>query len=223
MTFDVLADVFVGRRYNWASVHEAAVQCRRCRTISVLKVELCDSDRKWKFEGVGGLTKFEGDLEPTFRSISFLDVSDLKGVAIPPADLPPAVEAAFVEGAKCLAIGCHNAGAAMFRLCLDLVTKPMLPDPGADEAQPTKRQRYVLFDRIEWLIGYGHLPAGLAELAHCVRQDGNDGAHDGSLGPEDAADMLDFTVALLERVYTEPARLAAARDRQTARRAARED
>ena len=46
----------------------------------------------------------------------------------PPEFLPPDIEAAFIEGAKCMSIGCYNAAATMFRLCLDFATKSLLPE-----------------------------------------------------------------------------------------------
>ena len=66
------------------------------------------------------------------------------------------------------------------------------------------------------------LPESLRELLTCVREDGNDGAHAGTLRPEDAEDLLDFTTALLERIYTEPERLKAAKARRDKRRTAQE-
>jgi hypothetical protein len=42
----------------------------------------------------------------------------------PPEQLPPDVEAAFAEGGKCLAIDCFNAAGTMFRLAIDLSTRP---------------------------------------------------------------------------------------------------
>ena len=59
----------------------------------------------------------------------------------------------------------------------------------------------------------------MRELAKCVREDGNDGAHDGTLSEEEAADMLDFTTALLDRLISEKARIAKAEERRNARRA----
>jgi hypothetical protein len=43
-------------------------------------------------------------------------------------------------------------------------------------------------------------------------------AHGGTLKNEDADDLLDFTVELLERLYTEPAKLKLAEERRKARR-----
>jgi hypothetical protein len=54
------------------------------------------------------------------------------------------------------------------------------------------------------------LPEALRDLSSCVKEDGNDGAHAGTLTKEDAEDLLDFTTALLERLYTEPKQLALA-------------
>ena len=75
--------------------------------------------------------------------------------------------------------------------------------------------------RIPWLFENGHLPEALKELSSCIKEDGNDGAHGGNLSEADAADLLDFSAALLERIYTEPERLRLAKERREARRAER--
>jgi hypothetical protein len=62
------------------------------------------------------------------------------------------------------------------------------------------------------------LPSDLRELAHCIKEEGNDGAHAGTLTKEDAEDLLDFTVALLERLVTEPKKLKLAEERRQDRR-----
>jgi hypothetical protein len=43
---------------------------------------------------------------------------------------------------------------------------------------------------------------------------GNDGAHQGTLTKEEAYDLLDFTTALLERVFTEPEKIKLAEERR---------
>ncbi len=221
MTFDVLADVFVGTEYGWRTKHEAAVRCRRCNRISILKVELANAEKKLEFRSNGAVSLVNGDVQPTFERVGFVNVSDLENVAKPPEHLPPNVQAAFVEGAKCFSIGCYNAAAAMFRLCLDLTTKPLLPD-AADTSvpQPDKLERRNLGRRIEWLLRQGKLPQSLSDLAHCVREDGNDGAHDGTLEKPDSEDLLDFAILMLERQYTGPERLRLAKERREQRRGA---
>jgi len=56
-------------------------------------------------------------------------------------------------------------------------------------------------------------------LSAAIREDGNDGAHQGTLTKEDAEDLLDFAKALLERVFTEPEKIKLAEKRREQRRA----
>jgi hypothetical protein len=71
----------------------------------------------------------------------------------------------------------------------------------------------------KWLFENNRLPSTLRELAKCIREDGNDGAHTGPLIKIDAEDLSDFTTSLLERLFTEPKRLELAENRRAMRRA----
>jgi Domain of unknown function (DUF4145) len=219
MTFDVASDVFTGSRYDWQSHHEASVICRRCRLPSIIKVELVSIDLKGRFQKDNALKEILGDLEPGFRSTRFVDVSEVKG-AKTPADLPPDVETAFSEAARCLAIGCFNAAGAMFRLSLDLATKNLLPQESVD-GSPSNHERRNLAPRLNWLFEQAKLPADLKSLSSAVKDNGDYGVHEGSLDENDASDLLDFSTALLERMFSEPARIAAAAQRKALRREAR--
>jgi hypothetical protein len=107
----------------------------------------------------------------------------------------------------------------MFRLCLDLATRPLLPSSDSEiELKPNARQRRDLGLRLPWLFEAKLLPDALKDLATCIREDGNDGAHSGTLGQEDVEDILDFTRVLLERMFTEPKKLDIARARRDTRR-----
>src|SRR5258708_6245693 len=109
----------------------------------------------------------------------------------------------------------------MFRLCVDLTTRPLLPAPeDTTTPQPNSKQRRDLGLRLTWLFDNGKLPSDLRELARCIREDANDGAHVGNLTKEDAEDLLDFTTALLERliIITEPKKLELAEARRKDRR-----
>jgi uncharacterized protein DUF4145 len=137
----------------------------------------------------------------------------------PPEFLGDELTSAFTEGATCFSVACYNASATMFRLCVDLVTRPLLPDPSnATVAQPNSKQRRDLGLRLPWLFDNKLLDISLKELAKCIREDGNDGAHVGNLSKEDTEDIMDFTIALLERLVTEPKRLEQAELRRNARR-----
>ena len=155
---------------------------------------------------VNGMMEIEG----------FISLKDAAGVN-PPDHLPSEIEAAFKEGATCLAVNCANAAATMFRLCVDLATRDKLPPDGTPGINA--RQRRDLGLRLPWLFESKLLPEELRELSVCIKDDGNDGAHAGTLTQEDAVDLLDFTLALLSRIYTEPQRLLLAQSRRADRRA----
>ncbi len=107
----------------------------------------------------------------------------------------------------------------MFRLALDLVTKSKLPDENdSSSPQPNHTQRSKLSPRLEWLFQQGKLDCSLREFATCIRENGNDAAHDGSLSMEDAEDLCDFTNLVLSKIYTEEAKLIEIRNRRSARR-----
>ena len=133
----------------------------------------------------------------------FINLKDIVTESAPD-HLPLDIKNAFQEGATCLAVNCYNAAGTMFRLCLDLATRSKLPAPDAEGLNVKVRRDLGL--RLPWLFDQGLLPEDLLELSACVKDDGNDGAHAGTLKKEDAEDLMDFTVALLGRMYTEPER-----------------
>ena len=114
-----------------------------------------------------------------------------------------------------MSIGCYNAASTMFRLCIDLSTRAMLPAGDAEGLNSRVRRNLGL--RLPWLFDNGILPEALRELSSCIKDDGNDGAHEGSLNKEDAENLLDFTYVILERIYTEPKRIQLAKERRVAR------
>lgn len=134
--------------------------------------------------------------------------------------MPERLANVFKEAETCLTVGCWNAAGSMFRACVDLATKPLLPKeetPGLNH-----RTRRDLGLRLPWLFDNGRLPNDVREISSCIREDGNDGAHQRTLTKEDAEDLLDFTVALLERLFTEPRRLEIAQERRKERRERKE-
>jgi Domain of unknown function (DUF4145) len=104
----------------------------------------------------------------------------------------------------------------MFRTCVDLATRPMLPEE--DVSGLNKKTRRDLGLRLPWLFDNGKLATDLRDLSTAIREDANDGAHQGILTKEDAEDLMDFTTALLERIFTEPERLRIAKERRQKRR-----
>lgn len=214
MTFSVLKDVLVGERRGWQNCYETFCSCRHCfltATFTLVQRESLPAEIL-----KSGLTSQTTTVNRWVSVEGFIGLNNMVSVQ-PPDHLPENIEAVFREGATCVAACCHNAAATMFRLCIDLAIRPLLPiedTPGLNA-----RTRRDLGLRLPWLFDNGKLPEALRELSTCVREDGNDGAHAGTLTKDDADDLLDFTVALLQRMYTEPERLRLAQERRDKRRA----
>ncbi len=215
MTFDVRADIVVGVQYAWQQWYEVFAVCRHCLRSTVFIVADQEVHSKDVIKKVGGLTKFPG---AAGHLVKVRDVISLKDAAPlePPEHVPPDIQAAFNEGARCQSVKCFNAAGAMYRLCVDFATKARLPETDRDGLNSKIRRSLGL--RLQWLFAQGLLPDALQELSACIKEDGNDGAHAGSLTEVEADDLLDFTTALLERLYTEPERLRLAQARRDARR-----
>ncbi len=214
MTFDLISEINTSIHYDWQKWYEAFCICRACNrsTVFVLsQKEYKDSDYLNKHR-LSSLTVAVNQFMKVEGHISLKDSGSEK----PPEHLPENIEAAFREGAACLAIGCSNAAATMFRLCVDLSTRPMLPEKNENGLNNTIRRNLGL--RLPWLFDNAILPEALRDLSTCIKDDGNDGAHEGTLSEEEAGDILDFTYELLERIYTEPKRIEIAKERRTARR-----
>jgi hypothetical protein len=215
-TFDIKADVYTALEYSWQTHHELFAVCRHCDRPTIFKAHLTITQMSSTLRQDDVIAGAKGSASSFINLDRPVTLRDNQSAA-PPEMVPDTVASVFREGAASYSGGCYNAAGAMFRLCLDMVTKALLPEDDTPP-QPNQRQRKVLFDRLAWLFEVGRLPKDLQGIADCVRDDGNDGAHDGSLTKEDSEDLLDFTVALLERVYTEPGRLAEAARRRDLRR-----
>jgi hypothetical protein len=214
ITFDLLSAVKTSDRYEWQYWYEAFCLCRQClRTTTFVLSESVHGD--YKYVHKTGLINIE---EAVNRFVNIEGTITLKDTAAvqPPEFVPEQIEAVFREGATCLAVGCNNAAGTMFRLCIDLATRALLPEEDVQELNARTRRNLGL--RLPWLFDNGRLPEVLRELSICVREDGNDAAHAGTLTKEDAEDLLDFTAVLLERIYTEPKRLKLAQERREQRR-----
>jgi Domain of unknown function (DUF4145) len=217
MTFDVHDGIPAGTRYEWQRFFETFCICRNCRRSTVFVI----SQRSYgdsKFLTQNPPETINGSLNPMFEIEGHISLKDMGGT-LAPEYVPEQIANAFHEGATGVMTNCPNAAGAMFRLVVDLATRPMLPPFDADNG-PSKKIRRDLGLRLPWLFQNGHLPRELEDLSHCIREDGNDGAHAGTLKMEDALDLQDFCGELLERLFTEPERIRLAAARRIARRAA---
>lgn len=216
ITFDVHHAIPIGTRYDWQQWFEAFGVCRNCRRSTIFFIGQKDAGDAGKKAARNPLA-VDGSLNGSFKVDGYVSAKDSAKIA-PPEHITKEIAQVFHEGATCLTVQCWNAAGTMFRKCVDLATRPLLPveeTPGLNN-----RTRRDLGLRLGWLFDNDKLPADLRELSTCIREDGNDGAHGGFLTKEDAEDLLDFTDALLDRMFTEPRRLELAKERRAQRRAA---
>lgn len=214
-TFDICGSNPRGtRNADWCRIYEAFCVCRNCNRATLFILRTTDYDASHTFQEKG-LAAVKGSINPYVSNDGYISLKDTSEIATP-EHLPPEIEAAFREGATCHAVKCFNAAGTMFRLCVDFGTQELLP-PDGEVGGPNSRQRRDLGLRLQWLFDNGKLPAELHDLAQCVKEDGNDGAHRGTLSESDVDDLLDFTAHLLERRYTLPKRIADAAARRAER------
>lgn len=214
VTFSVKSHTVVEEN-GWQSRIEAFCICRHCKLSSTFLLYEKNVGTVREIVDAGGFGKVNLSINHLFYDKGHVSLKDQASV-LPPEHLPASIKKVFEEAATCMAVGCFNAGGTMFRLCLDMATKSFLPEEN-DDGLNQKIRRNLGF-RMQWLFDKNKLPKDLEELASCVKEDGNDGAHEGTLTKADAEDLLDFTKALLERLYTEPAMLRLAKERRAARR-----
>jgi len=218
MTFDLRDEIRVSTPRNieawnrWKIFVEVFCICKRCFKPTIFLVA----------------QKKEGSSKYFERELHTLDVAvneivDIMGhigpqhffVEPPPKHLPKDIEKIFIEGSKCMAVSCHNAAATMFRLCLDLATKS-LPLKSSEEMDHNTKRSLGL--RLTWLFDKGELPEDLRDLSTCIKDDGNDGAHEGTLSKKDAVAILEFTAILLNRLYTQKEEVRMAEERRGSRK-----
>ncbi|MCO6405294.1 DUF4145 domain-containing protein [Aurantimonas endophytica] len=215
VTFDVLAATPTKFEYRWKRYFEGFGVCRRCLRSTIFILGQRNIEDNSLFER-GFPLDGRRSLDHVVQIEGYVSIKDM-GAEAPPEYVDPEIEKVFREGATAVAVQCWNAAGAMFRACVDLATRPLLPSED-EEGGPNRRIRRDLGLRLPWLFENGRLPRDLEGLSHCIREDGNDGAHQGTLTKIDAEDLLDFTRALLERLYTQPERLRLAEIRRLERR-----
>jgi DNA-directed RNA polymerase subunit RPC12/RpoP len=122
--------------------------------------------------------------------------------------VPAGIADDYIEASKCFNISANKASVVMARR----VIQKMCVNLGADK---TKK----LFQQIDELKKAGKLHPDLADIATEVRFIGNDGAHpedDGldQVKEEDAKEILDFTLELLDDLYVRPEKVKEMKNRR---------
>lgn len=200
----------VGTRYHRAI--ELACRCHECSSTTIFELSA-------EAESDYGLPKvrFEENENPT--SFGYREVKALPGShPLPtPTDTPEPAATFYKQGAAALASGLFDASGAMFRKCLESVTRTdnmiqLLPDDD--------REKYCsswLKARINKLKEIHAIPPALGDLVDVIKEEGDDAVHDDVLYDRDSAQSLQlFTKTFLEQVFTIPAQIKRVRAKRVA-------
>ena len=178
MTFDLWHQLPLYVKYAWQYWFEAFCVCRSCNKSTTFVLSQKDiNDKDMIKNGLANLPRAVNQYMTIEGYISLKDTATSK----PPEYIPDNLDRVFREGAACMAIGCFNAAGTMFRLCIDLSTRAMLPGGEVEVEGLNSTVRRNLGLRLPWLFENKILPETLRELSSCVKDDGNDGAHEGTL------------------------------------------
>ena len=187
--------------------YEAFCVCKNCNESTVFKVnekpDLTPNERQ-SFNSISKLMSYDRALSNIIEIRDYVNTRNMASCPAP-EDIPEQIKDVFREGAESVTGNCPNAAVAMFRLCVDLATKPLHAEKN-------------LKRRLDGLFESNKLPRNLNELSHCIREDGNAGVHDGTITLDDAKDIMEFCSILLNQLYTEPAKIEAAQKRQQERK-----
>jgi hypothetical protein len=142
--------------------------------------------------------------------------AELKGVLWWPADhladlervagVPPEIVAAYSEGVRCLSVQAPNAAAAMIRTTIAQIVQ----NKGSEAA----KKKNTLNEAIKQMVADRALWEDFGGWADHVRLTGNAGAHGEKFDPitmEQAAELKKFIREIINFLYEQPARRAAAK------------
>lgn len=207
MTHDVLT---CSQFSDGSKQFEYSVQCRACGRAAIWSV-----DARYTNSLPDKLAARDHTIDASIASVELVRprIAALEAPEHTPSDL----KLIFDEGANCLAIGAWNASGAMFRKILDQISKEKMN--AAPSGPPSdQRTQFNLKPRLKWLFDNDLLPKTLEPLADAIREDANDGVHNAPIGEDEALDIQDFTVEILETLYTLPGRIRDAEARRAQRR-----
>ncbi|MCT7628183.1 DUF4145 domain-containing protein [Aliarcobacter butzleri] len=193
---------------GWKHTLELYCICRHCENGTIFIVS------QKNFREITSIVSKKENVNYLIDILKYINIKE-NSTEKPPLYLPEDINEVFQEGITCKSVECYNASSTMFRLCLDKATKILLPKE--DKNGLNNKIRRSLGLRLEWLIKNDYISKSLEDLMSCIKDDGNDGAHEGIVTKEVLEDIYEFTYILLERLYTEPKKVQLAKERREER------
>lgn len=208
-SFDLKGANPIHIEFGWKNTLELYCVCRHCNNGTIFIVS-----QKNSYEEIINITSKKENVNHLIDILKYISVKE-NSTEKPPLYLPEDINEVFQEGITCKSVECYNASATMFRLCLDKATKDLVPNEDTNGLNNKIRRSLGL--RLKWLINNNYISESLEDLMTCIKDDGNDGAHEGIVTKEVLEDIYEFTYILLERLYTEPKKIQFAKERREER------
>ncbi|MDN5106790.1 DUF4145 domain-containing protein [Aliarcobacter butzleri] len=208
-SFDIKGSNTIDIIAGWKYTLELFCICRACKNGTIFVVS-----QKGYHDEITNIVSKKENINDLIDILKYINVKE-NSTEKPPLYLPEDINEIFQEGITCKSVECYNASATMFRLCLDKATKDLVPNEDTNGLNNKIRRSLGL--RLEWLINNNYISKSLEDLMSCIKDDGNDGAHEGIVTKEILEDIYEFTYILLERLYTEPKKVQLAKERREER------
>lgn len=186
---------------------ELACRCHECSctTVFVLRAEVSDAHELPK-------PVFEKNENPTAFGYREVGALPAKQSLPTPADTPEPAASFYKQAATAMAHGLYDAAGAMFRKCLESVTRMEALLNVIPEADRNDFRKMWLKARITKLKQIHAIPPALGDLVDVIKDEGDGAVHDDVIYDKDSAEALQgFTETFLEQTFTIPAQIARVR------------
>jgi len=198
---------YPGYRRSYRRTIELACRCHECSRTTVFVLEAIKGAEhdlpKLQFETNENPTKLGYRERRAFPPSSGLPT---------PSDTPEPAASFFGQGAIAMTHDLFDAAGAMFRKCLESVTRSEALLGLIPEADRAAFQESWLKARITKLKEIQAIPPALGDLVDVIKDEGDDAVHDNTLYDKDSAHALQqFTSVFLEQTFTIPAQIARVR------------
>src|SRR5437016_584827 len=104
MTFNVIAQNYLGMEYDWQSWYEVFAICRHCKKSTTFVISLDDVRTKEWARDSGPVAYTGGAINRIFKVEYYISLKDIAAEP-PPEYLPEDIRDAFNEGARSIAAG----------------------------------------------------------------------------------------------------------------------
>jgi predicted nucleic-acid-binding Zn-ribbon protein len=135
-----------------------------------------------------------------------------------PSDVPEEVGLLYREAAAALLSGFPNAAGMLFGKLLETATRTASIVSKMKTEEPEKYRKMWLKKRLQILKSEGIVPPALSELVDVIKDERDEAVHGfNSYTIEEASELKRFVDLFLEIVFSVPARLAAAKQKNLTR------